>query len=123
LLGCPKIPTDFLTPLKIQQLLKLELVSNAPSTKAYMAVDSQGFLQFVTNNCFSLREVNLTKVQNVTQQSVLRLIHQCAKTLQKAALSLTSIEKPKVQEALGKCQVLRENKVEKWYIKTKWTEW
>lgn len=123
LLGCPKMPLEFMSRLLIRQLKKLELVSNAPSAKAYMKVESNGFHDFVKNNCHSLEEVSFDKVHNISLKSVLLLIQQCHKTLQKAVFDLTEVEKPKVREALGHCENLKENKVEKWYIKKKWTEW
>lgn len=61
-LGCPKLPLDFLYPLRIQHLKRLDIVSNAPSAKAYMKVDAPGFHKFVQTNCTELEEISLDKV-------------------------------------------------------------
>jgi hypothetical protein len=121
--GCPKLPLSFLYTIKITNLKKLELVSNAPSAKAYMKVDEVGFDTFVRANCSSIQEISLDKIHNISLSTILTLVDLSKAHLVNVTLDLTSVEKPKVREALRHCDNLKDWKVEKWYIKKKWTEW
>jgi len=121
--GCPRLPLSFLYGIAIQNLRKLELASNAPSAKAYMKVEEAGFDTFVETNCNLLEELTLDKINNISLNTILRLVDQCKSTLVNVVFDLTSVEKPKVREALRHCDNLKDWKVEKWYIKKKWTEW
>jgi len=121
--GCPKLPLSFLYNIKITNLKKLELVSNAPSAKAYMKVDESGFDTFIRSNCASIQEISLDKIHNISLSTILTLIDLSKANLVNVTLDLTSVEKPKVREALRHCDNLKDWKVEKWYIKKKWTEW
>ncbi len=123
ILGCPKLPLDFLYPLRIKRLTRLELISNAPSAKAYMSIEEEGFDKFATNNCNHLIEVSLDKIHNISLNSAMTLINQSSATLTRVIFDLTCVEKPKLREALRFCPNLKDWKVEKWYIKKKWTEW
>ncbi len=119
--GCPKLPLDFLYNIKICNLQKLELVSNAPSAKAYMQVDELGFDSFAKSNCRNLKELILEKIHNISLNTVLELIAKCKKSLISITVDLTSVEKPKVREALRHCENLKDWKVEKWYLKKRYT--
>ena len=121
--GCPKMPLSFLYNINISKLKKLDLVSNAPSAKAYMKVDESDFDAFVKRNCHHVEEITLDKVHNISLNTILELIDQCKHSLVNVTIDLTSVEKPKVREALRHCDNLKDWKVEKWYIKKKWTEW
>lgn len=123
ILGCPKLSLDFLYNVKIGNLKKLELISNAPSAKAYTKVNEIGFDQFIFLNCHHLQEINLDKIHNISLNGIMAIISQCKSTLLKVIFDLNTIEKPKVREALRHCTNLKDWKVEKWYIKKKWTEW
>jgi hypothetical protein len=86
-------------------------------------VGEAAFDTFVKTNCHTIEDLSLDKVHNISLATVLMLIEMSSKTLRSAIVDLTSVEKPKLRDALRKCDNLKDWKVEKWYIKKKWTEW
>lgn len=111
--GCPKLSLSWLYSINVPYLKKLGLISNAPSAKAYMSVDENGFDKFVKENCHVVQDLCLDKISNISLSTVLLLVEQCRSTLTNVVLDLTCIEKPKVREALRHCHNIQDWKVEK----------
>eukprot|EP01119_Soliformovum_irregulare_P009996 TRINITY_DN2417_c0_g1_i1.p1 TRINITY_DN2417_c0_g1~~TRINITY_DN2417_c0_g1_i1.p1 ORF type:complete len:413 (-),score=87.40 TRINITY_DN2417_c0_g1_i1:67-1305(-) len=117
--GCPKLDPGIFAKLHMPILAHFEMASNAPSSKGYMQVQEEALQTFIETNCHSLTHVALIKIIGVSLYNVLTLITQSRRTLQHLVLDLTCIEKPRIRDATKECPLLKDPKVEKWYIKKK----